>query len=356
MRLRRYALALLLSAVVSPAQLKLTVDQLMTFIKSSIELRHEDRRVADYLKKVRLTERLDDRTIEEMQGMGAGIKTIESLRLLRDASKELPAPPKPRQKPAPAVIPPPGEAEQKQILDFARDYALNYTKRLPDFICTQVTRRFVDPSGLEFFQRQDVITARLSYFEQKEKYEVFLVNGRMTNDVASFEQLGGATSSGEFGSMMKEIFDPKTEATFEWSRWATLRGKRMHVYRYRVRKDKSQWLVSWQRQAEVMPAYAGDIFVDNDTNLIMRIVLDAEMPADFPIQQAKTILDYDYTSISEQQYVLPLKAEVRMREGRVLVKNEVEFRMYRKFGAEATIKFETPEPLPDSATKEGPPK
>ena len=80
------------------------------------------------------------------------------------------------------------------------------------------------------------------------------------------------------------------------------------------------------------------------------------MPADFPIQQATTLLDYDYSKISDKDYVLPLKAEIRMREGRVLVKNEVEFRLYRKFGAETTITFETPEPLPDSATKEEPPK
>jgi hypothetical protein len=30
--------------------------------------------------------------------------------------------------------------------------------------------------------------------------------------------------------------------------------------------------------------------------------------------------------------------------------------MYRKFGAEATIKFETPEPLPAEKTDEQPPK
>ena len=353
--MRRFA-PLLLVAFTLPgfAQMKLSVEQLRIFVKSSIELRHDDRRVAEYLKKVRLTEKLDDRTIEDMQGEGAGMKTVEALRLLRDASKDLPAPPKPLPKPAAPVIPPPSAEEQKAVLDSARDYALNYTKRLPDFICTQVTRRYVDPSGLEFFQRQDVVTARLSYFEQKEKYEVFMLNGRMTD--TSMDRLDGATSSGEFGSMMREIFEPSTEARFQWERWATLRGRRMHVFTYSVRQDKSKWLVSWQRRLEVLPAYRGNLYVDRDTGLVMRITLEALMPADFPIQQATTVLDYDYSKISDKDYVLPLKAEIRMREGRLLVKNEVEFRLYRKFGAEATIRFETPEPLPDSATKEEPPK
>jgi hypothetical protein len=54
--------------------------------------------------------------------------------------------------------------------------------------------------------------------------------------------------------------------------------------------------------------------------------------------------------------MLPLKAVVRMRHDRYLTKNEIEFRLYRKFSAEAEIKFDTitPDPLPED--KEQPPK
>ena len=41
-----------------------------------------------------------------------------------------------------------------------------------------------------------------------------------------------------------------------------------------------------------------------------------------------------------------------MRQGRYLTKNEVEFRLYRKFAAEASITFDTPDPLPDEKTQE----
>jgi hypothetical protein len=37
-------------------------------------------------------------------------------------------------------------------------------------------------------------------------------------------------------------------------------------------------------------------------------------------------------------------------------KNETEFRLYRKFETGSTIKFETPDALPDDATKEKPPE
>ena len=252
-------------------------------------------------------------------------------------------------------LPAPSRTEQEEILAHLREYALNYTKRLPDFICTQVTRRYVDPSGLEFWQRQDVITARLTYFEQKEQYKLVLVNGTMTE--RPYEELGGATSTGEFGSMMRELFEKETATRFQWERWATLRGKRTHVFSYRVAQPRSQWRISYERSQNLYPAYHGLIYADRDTLMVMRVTLEAEsLPPSFPIQEASTVLDYDYTDISGAEYMLPLKAVVRMREGKFLVKNESEFRLYRKFAAEATITFETPEPLPEEKTTEQPPQ
>jgi hypothetical protein len=336
------------------AQTRLTVEQLVSFIRSSIQLKQDDRQVASYLRRQTLVQKLDDRTIEELQGEGAGPRTVEALRELRDASRGLPSPPPPVQKAAPVPIPPPSPAEQRRVIEQAREYALGYTKNLPDFICTQVTRRYVDPSGLEFWQQEDVITARLTYFEQREEYKVVLVNNRVTE--VSMDSLGGATSSGEFGSMLRELFAAETETEFQWERWATLRGRRAHVFSYQVAQSRSHWHVNYQKRIEIVPAYRGLVYVDRDTLSVLRITFDALLPPSFPLQQASSALDYDFADISGGLYMLPLKAVVRMREGKVLLKNEVEFRLYRKFTAEATITFETPEPLPEEKTKEQPAK
>jgi hypothetical protein len=347
----------LLCASLSAQQMKLTVQQLVSFVRSSVELRHDDKKVAQYLKQVSLTQRLDDATFGDLTASGAGPRTIEALSVLKEASKSLPdaaaarvaAPPK-------AVIPPPSAAEQTKVLNDAREFAVNYTKRLPDFLCTQVTRRYIDPSGLEFWQRDDTITSRLSFFEQKEDYKVVLVNNHPTD--IPMERLGGAISVGEFGSMMKELFDPATGAQFEWTRWATLRGQRMHVYSYRVPLATSKLTISYERSLQITVGYRGLVYVDRDTRTVARITQEGEdIPASFPIQQVSRVLDYDLVPIGEAQFILPLKSTTRMRQARLLVKNDVEFRMYRKFGAEAVIKFdETPEPLPEEKTKELPPQ
>lgn len=351
----RALVVLLTFSVVLGAQAKLTVAQLKSLVTSSAQLQHPDKQVAAYLRKVVLTERLDEDTLTELQALRLGQKTREALNDLAEASRNLPPATPPAPKPAPPSIPPPPEAEQSKVIEEVRDYALNYTKRLPDFICSQVTRRYVDPTGLELWRQQDTVVEKLSFFEQKEKYEVVLVNNR-PNRAFTHEQLGGATSSGEFGTMMKEIFEPETQARFTWERWARLRGRRMQVYNYRVSQARSKWEIDYQRQQRVVPAYSGLIFVDNVSHAVMRITLQAEgIPPSFPIQEASNMLDYDYQKISGADFVLPLRALMRMREGKYLVKNEAEFRLYRKFGAEASISFDTtPEPLSEDQTREEP--
>jgi hypothetical protein len=358
MRLR-VALLLLGASLCMSAATKLTVEQLVSFIRSAIQLKQPDRQVASYLGTVALTQRLDDVTIEDLQSEGAGPKTVEALKTLREASQTLSAPPQPTPTPPPPPpIPPPSETEQNRVIEQAREYAMNYTKSLPDFLCTQVTRRYVDPHGMEFWALTDTLTSRVSYVNHKEDYKLVMVNNHSVTNVA-YESVGGTTSAGEFGSMMKEIFDPETEAAFHWERWATLRGRRAHVYSYRVDQPRSKWSVGYKGEhgsEQTVPGYHGLIFIDRDLLAVVRITLVAELPATFPIQQAQDTLDYDLTSISGREYLLPLRAVVQLREGRYLSKNEVEFRLYRKFGAEATITFDTPDALPDDKTKEQPAK
>ena len=211
MALRTGLLVFALSVCSLWGQARLTVDQLVSFVQSSIQLKHPDKQVASYLLKLKLSQHLDARTIDELQGLGAGPNTMEALRKLVELSASAPAPPPKPVKIAPPPIPAPPLAEQKALLERVRQYALNYSKNLPNFICTQVTRRYSDRNNSGFWQTEDTLTTRLSYFEQKEKYELVMVNNHSTTQ--SYHSLGGASSSGEFGSMLQQIFDKDSGPT-----------------------------------------------------------------------------------------------------------------------------------------------
>jgi hypothetical protein len=336
------------------AQATLTVDQLVSFVRSAIQRKQDDREVATYLLKAHLSNRLEDQTIEELQTLGAGAKTVAALRVLRDSSARLSvasSPPPPTEvKPLPS----PSAAEQKKVLAEATEYALNYEKNLPNFICTQVTRRFEDPAG-GGFRALDTINERLSYFDHHEDYKVTMVNNKPVE--MEHDKLNGATSSGEFGSIMREIFATQTQTTFAWDRWATLRERRMHVYNYRVLLANSGYhIILHDQSLNIVVGYHGLIYVDADQHLVHRITLEAEnIPASFPVQDLKLRLDYGLQKIGESEYLLPLQFEIQSREGRIVAKNDVDYHFYRKFGTDSTIKFDTPDPIPDDKIKEKPP-
>jgi hypothetical protein len=353
----RLALASLVCLSALAQQETMSVDRLVEFLRSSIRLKQDDKQVAAELNKIRLTEKLEARTIEQLQGDGLGRKTLEALQHMSVTTASLPsAEIKKPVAPPPPPPAPPSYDEQNSIISEAREYALNYTRNLPDFLCLQVARRYYDLHGSDNYSQYDTVRTKVSYFGQQEKYELLSVNDKFMT--ASYETLGGTISSGEFGSMMRELFEPRTDAEFHWTRWGTLRGRRMHVYSYEVDKAHSQWSIEDRTVHDrISPGYSGLVYIDRDTHTVMRITLKAEgIPPTFPIQEADDRLDYDTVEISGQHFILPMMAQVHLRAGKISQKNDIEFRGYRKFSADTTLKFDDvpAEPLPEDKTNEQP--
>ncbi len=238
-----------------------------------------------------------------------------------------------------AQTPAPDPAEQKKILADATDYAFNHERSLPNFLCVQTTRRFQDFQGREEWRPLDIIVERLAYFEHHEDYKVIEINGIPSS--IDHSKLGGASSSGEFGSVMKGIFAPQTATDFTWQTWFTLRGRKMSVYAYHVSAAKSDYHVVVPEQGkELVAAYHGLIFIDDRKHFIHRITLHADgIPPAFPVQDISLMLDYEYTRIGDADYLLPLTFELRSREGNVHIKNDVDYDQYRKFTADSSVSF-----------------
>jgi hypothetical protein len=350
-----FGLALTAALACAQAQRQMSVAQLVTFVKSSIQLKMPDQQVADYIHKIKLTNKLDERTVEDLLGQGAGKRTVAALKELITGSSSLSAPPPPDAAPAPVIVPAPDAIEQKRILAEITQNALAYTENLPNFLCEEVTRRHGDPTGQENWRLIDTVQERLTYFEHKEDYKVVAVNDKLVT-TTTHDQLGGATSAGEFGSMLAEIFSPETDTSFEWERWATLRGRRMYVFSFRVRQSRSQYSIEEREsRRRIIAGYHGLIYADRETGMVMRIRMECDdIPADFPIQQVSLDLNYDFQKVSDQEFVLPLRADLRSREGRFLVWNQIEFHLYRKFGTESTIKFDIGDVVPDEKIQEQP--
>ena len=332
--------ALIFAVSLTASAQSLTIKQLFSFIQSSIQMKQNDNEVARFLAKVKLTEKLDDRTVEEMQALGIGPKTLASLRTLRDQTQGLTtAAPVVDVKPVPK--PPPSSEEQAAIIDDVREYALNYSKTLPDYICTLVVRRYAAPiPGGKYggrrgddpsWQLQNTLTVKLSYFK-----------------------VGGTRSSGDFGTLLRQVFEPATEAHFDWDHWGLLRGRPTFVFAYHVTQPRSQWHVTADEE-DIIPAYRGLLYVDQETHQVLRISLEAvDLPPSFPVKQASDTLDYDYQDVGGQQFLLPLKNRILINGSEVLTRNDNEYHLYHKYSASSAITFDTntPPPMPEDKTEQ----
>ncbi len=368
MRFRISVLVLILSSMLCAGN-SMSVDQLLDFVRSSLAMKYDDAKIAKYVKGVTLTNKLDDKTIESLEAQGAGPKTVKALEALKSETADLKGPTQgPAAKPItggpsasmPAQFPQPpapNSVRQKEILEAMRNYANYYTQNLPNFLCVQVTNRFVSFRGDDNWTKEDQILTKLSYTGGQENYKVFSVNNQVVD--TDMEKLGGAISSGEFGSLMKTIFTPKSEADFNWDHWGRLRGKVMAVFNYFIDSAHSEYSLDYDRGAQrIFTAYKGKIYADENTGAIARITFEAvDIPATFPIREAKTTLDYDDQKIGDNPYILPLRALVLMAgPDNVHTKNEEQFKLYQKFNVGSEIKYSDSDlaPLPADKTTEQP--
>jgi hypothetical protein len=345
----------------------MTSAQVVSFVKTSAK-KNPDKDVAEYLKKITLTDRLTDDAIEACVQAGAGQKTQHALIELETKSGGLPEAPKPAAPavkaaeapsagtpPKPVGPPAPSDEKKREVIEKATEYAQGYVKNLPSFTCTQVTKKFYDTSRGENWQMRDKVVEYLSYSDGREFYNVVTVNDKMMPN-ADHWAVGGTTSSGEFGTDMAALFDPETHAEFEWESWTKWHGRVAHKIFYRVRQPYSRYTIEYEKTQKTIPGYKGYVYVDRDLNMILRITRETEdMPADFPIKEVKTETNYEFTKIGDEgrEFLVPAESKVTSKAVRQLSKNEIEFRQYRKF--EVGTKFITEAPPEESEKPPTPP-
>jgi hypothetical protein len=183
-----------------------------------------------------------------------------------------------------------------------------------------------------------VIEERLTFFDQKENYEVVAIDGRKAARVQLLHDKG-AISAGEFGSALHSIFDPQSHTAFTWERTDKLRGRQVYVFAYQVPKESGALVIHKNPDQQIVVSYNGRIFVDASTSEVTRITSRLALPVNFPIQVAERVVDYKQTAIAGKTFNLPSHSEVRMQDGSNIYENKIDFKSYQRFAVESTIRF-----------------
>jgi hypothetical protein len=225
--------------------------------------------------------------------------------------------------------------DHQDLLAKARTASLEYSRSLPDFLCTQIVHRSEDPMGANRWRPLDTLTVKVTW-SGHEDYQLMTRNGRAVS--GDLHSVGGPVSGGEFGRRLVDIFAPDSAAEFAWKGWGRVRKQRVAVFTYRVDPQHSRNRITFGATA-VVAGFHGEISVDPESGTALRVTLTAEMPRGFPITACSSWTEYDLRQVGGRTFVLPVASETRMEQGRYLAVNTIEFRDYRKFHTDATITF-----------------
>jgi hypothetical protein len=344
---------------------KLTVQQLKDLLISLQQDRKTDEEVAAELKHVELTEELTRDAMNKIVEFASGKHSTEQIYVLEARSATLPPP----ASDLPAN-PAPDAAAQKVILDKAVDYTTKSYAQLPHLTATKTTLRFqdnteaVDPCSGIAGCAKDVVTspgfsqwAPFIHFISSTETPVVSEHGTemmpSKKDKTPWGANGMIVFLGPEPSLGAILQDAQAAGSIQWLRWQLINGKRAAVFSFKVPITNSRLAVdvccfptsiqtgiariynsmdatvvagqeavgggaggvtgnfqtntSYDQQFKATVPYHGEIFVDLNTGIVVRLITQAEFKASDDVQQEDQRIDYGPVMIGASALVLPVK-------------------------------------------------
>jgi hypothetical protein len=235
---------------------------------------------------------------------------------------------------------PRANATGDDIIGAARDAADHLADGLPNFLVQQNTTRYFSRVIPPQWQVLDTVTAEVASVGGKEEYRNIMVNGKPSNRPI---EKTGAWSTGEFQTTLDSLLNPYTAAVFHRTKDETIDGRPAYTYDFRVREENSNWDIHAPDGSKATPSYVGTVWIDKQTSNVMRIEEQTgSLPASFPFDKAESVVVYGFVRIEGKTYPLPVHSEILtcQRGSSTCTKNDIDFRNYRKFGADSTVTFD----------------
>ena len=298
-----------------------------------------------------------DEIIEQIRKRGIGFPLTDGMRslvatksgndsLLRRTLEEAE-----RRRVNPSASTLPSETEGTELLERTRNVTLAAANAMPDFIVKQIIKRSVAYGTTANWIPQDNLTIAVGYRANVgEEYKILTVNGmpagedvKASRDYSKYAPKGASSSGVEYISALADVFKPESKTEFRMVDTDVVRTRRTIVYEYVIKKDLSQLTLGLaDTGARAVVGSRGRLWIDRELDRVVRFEqIATEIPSDFPIIAASSLIDYDWVSINERKYLLPTHSEILLTTVNpkfvLQSRNDVRFRGYQKFGAELKV-------------------
>jgi VWFA-related protein len=361
-----------------------TVEQLQQTLAAAQAEHRSDDVQAQQLADAKLTVRLTGAALQQLVALSPGPKTTQALHAIAGASAFL-------DPPANEILskPAPSGAEQSAIFGLTLHYVVHTLPTLPNLLATRATEHYADTlRGLdqESVQRGELYwlgthRAPISYRDGHETDDPTLMaaasekkdHAKGAKETGNADPVGGLSSWGEFGPILKVVLGDSIKGKLSWARWEQENGKPAAVFQFAVDRAISHYGMSYccevrteNTNAGIMLVknpvtlrqigYHGYLEVDPETGTILRITIDADLkPEDF-VQRASMMVEFGPVNIGDSVHICPTRsvsisvsrtefeAHGAVESTNRLLLNDVEFTDYHRFGSESTLITEIPGP------------
>lgn len=313
-------------------------DELRALVERSVHLRASDAQTAARLRKVQPAEAVPADAAERAASWDAGPLTQQELRRLAERSAGKPAPGQAASlRKSPRGMQPIRGGEHAVVLELVRMYAQEYAASIPNFLCYRNTRFLEERTPLGRWKLDTELKERLSHAGDEDKHEIVAIDGEEVDGDTLFFS-AGLTVSGEFGNVMRRVFEPETETTFTWMA-GDPGAEEAVVLGFEVSEEKSSMRIS-AGDEEATVGYVGEVYASPSTGQIFRVRLTMnELPKGHPIRGATWDIHYGPVKVEEQELLLPVRAAVEAHQQGRFVRNEATYTDYQKYTAASSIQF-----------------
>lgn len=325
--------------------------------------KHSDRKLAEELAGMQLTERLSTPRLEKWLKRMPGQRSRRALTSLADASVFLPPP-------ADEVLslPNPDRATQQAIFTRVVDFIIRQTPRLPNFYAERTTVQFGQAVSLRGETWKSAQPDRTLNYELTSTDHIYFEDGKETTDQQKTKKQGRQRdlleTTGTFGPILvlalKAAVAPG--GMIAWSRWEKGPNGPVAVFRYAAAPSMPNYGVGFcclaVDQLSVpfhrFTTFRGELSVDPKTGHVLRLTVDANIEPRLPLKDSAVMVEYGPVNLGGQTYFCPLRSVSRSRQRQVwqidewgmqfkvygpfkTVLNDVTFSRYHLFRARTTI-------------------
>jgi hypothetical protein len=229
------------------------------------------------------------------------------------------------------------------LLARACEFALNFRRQLPDFICEQTTTTS---------HSKATMNAQVTFEKGHEHYSHLTLDGKPLEENSSMVKAMEFISTGELGSNLVDLFRLPRAPEFRFRKKEEFGHTPALLYDFHIPADRNRsWALRDSRGVTVFPEYKGQIWLERKTGQLLRLVFRAvNLPTDFDFRDAVITSDYNYVAIAGAgTFLLPSRSTTKACLQRLSPEdtqcrtNVLVFHDCRKFGVETHIQSDRPQ-------------